>query len=374
MEVLPSRWTSRRLPSRLKRLAEIGFSPSDSAKLQVRKTVLVLSSTLMASLACLWVGTYAALGLRVSAAIPFAYQFASAASIYTFARTCRYLLFRRSQLWMSLVFPFVLQVSLGGFENSSAVCLWAFTAPLGALLSVGTRQAVPWFVTSPARPHRGDRRDGPDSFAGVGDHLGVARLLQGERVLDLGGDSGMDVFAAATQVGPRAVTGVDITPERLAKAERLRRGQHARFLRARIEELPFDDGSVDAVIPNGVVNLSADKRRVFAEAARVLRPGGRLALADIVTEREIATPTARQAELWAACIAGASQTDRYLENIGAAGLQLQAVQTNPAYRFASERAQRTSREYAAHSVSLLALKPASGSRPTNPTTTEEISK
>jgi len=108
-----------------------------------------------------------------------------------------------------------------------------------------------------------------NSFAGVGYHLGVARLLQGERVLDLGGDSGMDVFAAATQVGPAgAVTGVDITPEQLAKAERLRRGQHARFLRARIEELPFDDGSVDAVIPNGVVNLSADKRRVFAEAAR----------------------------------------------------------------------------------------------------------
>jgi adenylate cyclase len=106
MEVLPSRWTSRRLPSRLQRLAEIGFSPSDSAELQLRKTVLVLSSTLMASLACLWVGTYAALGLRVSAAIPFAYQFASAASIYTFARTYRYLLFRRSQLWMSLVFPF----------------------------------------------------------------------------------------------------------------------------------------------------------------------------------------------------------------------------------------------------------------------------
>ena len=153
-----------------------------------------------------------------------------------------------------------------------------------------------------------------NSFAGLGYHLGLARLLQGERVLDLGSGSGMDVFAAATQVGPAgAVTGVDITPEQLAKAERLRRGQHARFLRARIEELPFDDGSFDAVIPNGVVNLSADKRRVFAEAARVLRPGGRLALADIVTEREIATPTARQAELWAACIAGASQRDRYLE-------------------------------------------------------------
>jgi len=214
-----------------------------------------------------------------------------------------------------------------------------------------------------------------NSFAGVGYHLGLARLLQGERVLDLGSGSGMDVFAAATQVGPAgSVTGVDITPERLAKSERLRRGEHVRFLRARIEELPFDDGSFDAVISNGVVNLSADKRRVFAEAARVLRPGGRLALADIVTEREIATRTARQADLWAACIAGASQRDRYIGDISAAGLELRVVQANPAYRFASDRAQRTSRKYGAHSVSLLALKPASESRLTNPTTTEEIPK
>src|SRR4051794_4910295 len=116
-----------------------------------------------------------------------------------------------------------------------------------------------------------------DSFAGVGYHFDLARLLPGERILDLGSGSGMDVFAAAAQVGPTgSVTGVDITPEQLAKSERLRRGDRVRFRRARIEELPFDDGAFDAVISNGVVNLSAEKRRVFAEAARVLRPGGRL--------------------------------------------------------------------------------------------------
>jgi class 3 adenylate cyclase len=100
----------------------------------------------MATLAFVWVGTYWLLGLWLSAAIPFAYQLASATSIYTFARTRRYRLFRASQLWMSLLLPFALQWSLGGFANSSAVSLWAFTCPVGALLFVGARQAVPWFI------------------------------------------------------------------------------------------------------------------------------------------------------------------------------------------------------------------------------------
>ena len=138
------RW--RGISARLERLADVGVLPSDSDELRLRKTVLTLSSILMASLALVWVGTYAALGLWVSAAIPLAYHVASVASIYTFARTQRYLLFRRSQLWMSLVLPFALQWSLGGFAASSAVALWAFTCPLGALLFVGARQAVPWFI------------------------------------------------------------------------------------------------------------------------------------------------------------------------------------------------------------------------------------
>jgi class 3 adenylate cyclase len=127
-------------------LTGIGSLSGDSEELRLRKSALVLSSSLMATLAFVWVGTYAVLGLWLSAAIPFAYQLASGASLYTFARTRRYRLFRSSQLLMSLILPFALQWSLGGFANSSAVALWAFTCPIGALVFVGAREAVPWFV------------------------------------------------------------------------------------------------------------------------------------------------------------------------------------------------------------------------------------
>ncbi|HVQ60337.1 MAG TPA: adenylate/guanylate cyclase domain-containing protein [Solirubrobacterales bacterium] len=111
-----------------------------------RQSVLVLSASLMTAFAFVWVGTYAILGLWLSAAIPLVYQLASGASLYAYARTRRFQLFRISQLLMSLLLPFALQWSLGGFAASSAVGLWAFTCPVGALLFVGARQAVPWFV------------------------------------------------------------------------------------------------------------------------------------------------------------------------------------------------------------------------------------
>ncbi len=133
-------------PAWLRRLTDLGSLPSDSEELRLRKSVLVLSASLMAAFAFIWVATYAVLGLWLSAAIPFVYQLASATSIYTFARTRRYQLFRASQLLMSLLLPFALQWSLGGFAASSAVALWAFTCPVGALLFVGARQAVPWFL------------------------------------------------------------------------------------------------------------------------------------------------------------------------------------------------------------------------------------
>jgi class 3 adenylate cyclase len=137
---------SSRLPDWLRGLTALGSLPTDPEGLRLRKAVLVLSSSLMATLSFLWVGTYAVLGLWLPAAIPFAYQLATAASLFAFARTRRYRLFRTSQLSMSLLLPFALQWSLGGFENSSAVALWAFTCPVGALLFVGARQAIPWFV------------------------------------------------------------------------------------------------------------------------------------------------------------------------------------------------------------------------------------
>jgi adenylate cyclase len=145
-EALRRRSAWRRVPGWLRRFAGVGTLPSDSDETRLRKSVLVLSSSLMATLAFVWVGTYAALGLWLSAAIPFAYQVASAGSIYAFARERRYRLFRASQLGMSLALPFALQWSLGGFRTSAAVALWGLTSPVGALLFVGARQAVPWFL------------------------------------------------------------------------------------------------------------------------------------------------------------------------------------------------------------------------------------
>ena len=179
------------------------------------------------------------------------------------------------------------------------------------------------------------------SFAGVGHHLDLAALEPGEAVLDLGSGSGTDVFCAAVLVGESGrVVGVDITDDQLDKAARLRdtRGlPQVQFVEAHIEELPFDDASFDAVVSNGVINLSPAKDRVFAEAARVLRPGGRLAIADIVSGRALKERTRRNVELWAACIAGAIPRSDYLEAIEAQGLHVKELRNND-YRFISERA------------------------------------
>jgi arsenite methyltransferase len=195
------------------------------------------------------------------------------------------------------------------------------------------------------------------SFAGVGYHLDLASLRPGEAVLDLGSGSGTDLFCAATLVGDAGhVVGVDFTDAQLDKATRLRNGfSHVELVEAHIEALPFGDASFDVVVSNGVINLSPRKDRVFAEAARVLRPGGRLAISDIVSGHALKERTRRNVDLWAACIAGAIPRDDYLEAIAAQGLEIREVRGND-YRFVSERALEACSIYAVESVSLVAVK------------------
>jgi arsenite methyltransferase len=119
--------------------------------------------------------------------------------------------------------------------------------------------------------------------------------------------------------------------------------------------VPADDDSADCVISNGVINLSPDKERVFAEAARLLRPGGRLAIADIGSERQLKESIDCDADLWASCIGGAAQQDAYRTAIEAAGLRIEEIRENP-YEFISARARNASAKYGVKSVSLLARK------------------
>jgi arsenite methyltransferase len=202
------------------------------------------------------------------------------------------------------------------------------------------------------------------SFAGVGHMLDLAAIEPGDTVLDLGSGSGTDAFVAAHLTGPTGrVIGVDMTDAQLAKARRLRDGlglDNVAFVEGLIEEPPAEPGSVDVVISNGVVNLAPDKDAVFGAAARALRPGGRLAIADIVSARELIERTRRNVALWAACIAGAVPHEQYLSAIEAAGLRVETVRANSAYHFLSPRARAAADKYGVASVSVLATKPIEG--------------
>ena len=202
--------------------------------------------------------------------------------------------------------------------------------------------------------------DAVRSFAGVGHYFDLATIRPGESVVDFGSGSGMDSFIAARGVGPSGrVIGIDMTDAQLAKAERLRAAlgwANVSFRKAYIEDTGLEAASCDVVISNGVINLASDKGAVFREAARILKPGGRLALADIVTERQLPEGISCDATLWAACIGGAMQVDAYVAAIESAGLRMVQCRDNAEYHFVSNNAVGASAKYGVKSISLLAVK------------------
>lgn len=197
------------------------------------------------------------------------------------------------------------------------------------------------------------------SFAGVGYYFDLYPIQKGEVIVDLGSGSGMDVFYAATQVGSSGeVIGLDMTIEQLEKSRHLKNKHgfpQTFFIENYIEQPSVLSNCIDAVISNGVINLSSQKDKVFAEAARILKAGGRLMISDIVSTQSLPEKISCNVSLWAACIGGAITESEYISLIENAGLKVIAVRENP-YQFLSKGAQGATREYGIKSISVLAIK------------------
>ena len=167
--------------------------------------------------------------------------------------------------------------------------------------------------------------EGADLGLGCGNPVALATLKEGETVLDLGSGAGLDCFLAADKVGKHGkVIGIDMTPEMVEKAkENASKGNYVNieFRLGEIENLPVADNSVDAVISNCVINLSPDKKRVFQEALRALKPGGRLMVSDIVLLKEMPDFIRNSIEAYTGCISGAAMKDEYIDTIRMAGFQ-----------------------------------------------------
>ncbi len=167
--------------------------------------------------------------------------------------------------------------------------------------------------------------EGANLGLGCGNPIALASLKEGETVLDLGSGAGFDCFLAAQKVGEKGkVIGVDMTSEMVEKAsENAKKGNYGNveFRLGEIEKLPVADNSVDAVISNCVINLSPDKRSVFMETFRVLKPGGRLMISDIVLTKELPDFIKNSIEAYIGCLSGAIMRDEYMEAIKAAGFQ-----------------------------------------------------
>ena len=177
---------------------------------------------------------------------------------------------------------------------------------------------------------------------GCGNPTALAELHAGEIVLDLGSGGGIDVLLSAQRVGPTGKAyGLDMTDEMLALARENQRKAgvaNVEFLKGEIEHIPLPAASVDVIISNCVINLSADKRRVLREAFRVLKPGGRFAVSDVVVRGEIPAAVRRSMELWVGCVAGALEEEEYRRLLADAGFVDVGVEPTRIYEFADARA------------------------------------
>lgn len=200
--------------------------------------------------------------------------------------------------------------------------------------------------------YRGDSADvlpaAAETSLGCGNPTAVAELREGEAVLDLGSGGGLDVLLSARRVGPTGKAyGVDMTEEMLELARRHQREagvENVEWLKGTIEDVPLPDDSVDVVISNCVINLSADKARVFDEAARVLRSGGRFAVTDIVADPTMDERTRQDMEQWTGCIAGALEEDEFHRGLEAAGFrEVKVTSTHRVHEHASSAVVRAKR-------------------------------
>lgn len=210
-----------------------------------------------------------------------------------------------------------------------------------------------------------------ESFAGVGYPFAAGGIAPGDAVLDIGSGSGTDLLIASALVGSSGrVIGLDLTPAMLRKLEHnlTRAGAaNARPLQGNAEEIPLPDGSMDVVTSNGVLNLVPDKRRAMAEIFRVLRPGGRVQIADIVLGKPMSDACRSDPQLWAECVVGATREDEYLEMLRSAGFLEVEVLGRLDYFSASGSAETRSiaASFNAHSIVACAVKPPAGRRSRN---------
>jgi len=176
---------------------------------------------------------------------------------------------------------------------------------------------------------------------GCGNPTALARLNPGEIVLDLGSGGGIDVLLSARRVGPSGKAfGLDMTDEMLALANENKRKagiENAEFLKGEIENIPLPDNSVDVLISNCVINLSADKDRVLREAFRVLKPGGRFAVSDVVTRGDVSPEIRRNVLLWVGCVAGALEEAEYRSKLQSAGFEQVDIEPTRVYRVEEAR-------------------------------------